>query len=1329
MTRPNSDSPYKLYTPALREPLPLRRKPYILPAPPESPDKPQKINWLSTLLPPLIMVVVLSIVSMATNMGNFIFYTMIMIGVYPIARVVAHVFEKTKYDKKEAQRKMAYAVSLQNAAEELTSYIRRQSELLEGEFLSTSQVINIAQTGGQKRTLWYRTNSAVDFLALRMGTFTGNPSFPILLPKDNHEVDFKDPLLKDAKNLQASFEHIHQIPYLFNLKEIGSVALLGANQLRYGLAHRILLDILVHHRPDEVEVYVLSNHNKAPKLWGWLRWVPHCKVFEMEKELNHLFFSNPEIKIFLARFENFIKKHNHGVHQVFIVDVDGIQQYDDDFIGELITKSNEWNLSLIFVGGEQIPRSVRGVIHLTDPREALFVDTKVNTSDKTEKEYHTQITLDDFPTIEQCEEVARSLAGIKLLSSAGGELLAPNISLFDVIDLGEDEKLTFDDVLRNWKHGEPQGSGNFSDVELLQFPLGLIEENAKLIAYNLNLLEASLGGNDAYHTMLIGTTGSGKSELIKSLILGATYKYPPQYLNLFCMDFKGGSTFDYLKELPHVVGVMTNLDEVLAQRGLVAIQYEINRRQAEFQKTKAKDIWDYNDGIAIKDRMPHLILVLDEFTRGLDILNDTQFNLQDLLEKRLVPQGRSLGIYLILANQVANAKAMRLMPNIGWKIALRVASREQMSFIDAGLKPPKYAGRGYIQSLGEDPIEFQSGYSGNYVNYSNMRIKQKNVIIQELFPNGNTLILRETEKHTDADLKNDAFLEMNQVIQSIKTAQKVLKIADAKKIYLPPMPRNIDMSYPALQLKRDAYRDFTKNTWSKEKKQKGFLQIPAGIVDITQKCIQEPLVLDFNAKTPHLLIAGSQSDLNEGLRSILFPLLSTHSPDDLHLYLLEFGKGMRDIPSYPHIGDILLEKESEKISRTITFFKEELRKREEGKTALEKLPHLFLIINNLAGLHNKLSWYEKVIQFIAKESHNYGIHIIALVLPQGTGSRVPLGDLKMFKSRIVYPSINHDNYYNYLDITEHKLVKLTRTDELTDPEENKYRSRAYWLSLNDPRFEKPLEIQLALPKYGEEFDENIFSLKNNRNKYNLPSPIKILEEKYPLILSSSSDKFLAGVNRLNLQDVSVPFDKFPIIWGVSGPNRSGKTNFLTSFLHQVVQTKTKCEIDVFSPSPNQLTNYCENEGYRSEYGTEKILNRMTKIIKDENFVGRKKFRLFLIDDVNFFWEHNDSECQAIIKSLNDLTNNLYRKSNVMLVSSFNYSAQLRSAMHRDIFMRELSNNKTGLCLGYEGDWLINSMDLSKYTKELDVIIPPGRGVFVLSRKEMELQSFFYKEED
>lgn len=1321
----------KSFSPSIREPFPFRRKVYLLPLPDKSPEKPQKIDWLRTLLPPLIMVVVLSVFASAVGSAGFFVFAIVMMVVYPLSRLIAFGVQTKIYNDKEKKRADEYAVELEKADRQMTRYVADQRRLLKAEFAPTEEVCRIALAQGDNRRLWYRTNTALDFLALRLGVADGKPTFPIGIPKGD-DVDPKDELLKEAKKLKEKYAIVPDLPFLLNFKGAGSVAIMGGDKQRYGVAHRLLLDVLVHHRPDEVEIYVLSTHKKAGSLWSWLRWAPHLKVLSEETELPHLVFGSQAVRIFLARFENQLANNPSTVHQLLVIDVDGIQQYDDVFITSLIATATEKNISLLFVGGSQLPRNVRQVVKLSD-QGCEVVDTLVTEKDPEDKEYHIAVELDDLPDVATCEKVARALAGVSLLTSAGDALLSPNTSLFDVLRVTKDDNLTFDTVLTTWGADQDGHFREFEDSELLQFPVGLIEESADIVPYELNLLESGMGGKDAFHTILIGATGSGKSEFIKSLILGAAYKYPPQILNFFCMDFKGGSTVDQLKVLPHVVGVMTNLDEVLAQRGLIAINYEIDRRQGIFNKTGAKDIWQYNKGKSVADRIPHLVLVLDEFTRGLDMLSSPEYNLQDLLEKRLVPQGRSVGIYLILANQVANAKSLKLLPNIGWRIALRVASSDQMNFIASGLKPVKFAGRGYIQAIGESPVEFQSGYSGRYVRYSNLQIKTRNIVVKELLDDGSIRDLTQMEELQENDAeKLSAYLEMNQIVDSIKVVKEKLNLPQPQTIYLDPLPRDIEYGV----FSWNPYREYRGSVWSSVQNKSSFLRIPVGKVDLVKKCQQKSLILDFSKTNPHLLLVGSQMDILDGLRTVLFSLCLSHSPDDVNIYMLEFGKGIRDLPSYPHIGQVATQDDPERIFRTIEFFENEFAKREmlfrdADESIVNSWPRLFLVVNNIAGLKDDLNLYPRIFQFILQESHKYGIHLIVMALPRGTGTKVPSGDLKAIKSRLVFPSISADDYWHFLEMTERKLVKLTGMDQQDDSVElNAARqiSRAHWMCVNDPEFDIPVELQLAQPVKDGINDAILVS--NILSASIQPSPrIRILESTYQFkdYVYEDDAEIGVGIKWSDLQTFSLGFESLPNTWGVSGPPKSGKTNFMIGLLRQLELNKKVEQIEVFSAFPNPLTDIVSLETKKSNafYGQEQIYARLKDLEDNLAKKDAKNWHVHLFDDLHVFWERDAGVNKEIQGLLTNIWSSFYRNKNVMAIASFNYSQQLKVAKTRDGFVQAIHDNKTGLCLAYEGDWLVSANDITNYRKKIRGVPVPGRGVFSLSGHETEVQTFLF----
>jgi hypothetical protein len=223
------------------------------------------------------------------------------------------------------------------------------------------------------------------------------------------------------------------------------------------------------------------------------------------------------------------------------------------------------------------------------------------------------------------------------------------------------------------------------------------------------------------------------------------------------------------------------------------------------------------------------------------------------------------------------------------------------------------------------------------------------------------------------------------------------------------------------------------------------------------------------------------------------------------------------------------------------------------------------------------------------------------------------------------------------------------------------------------------------------------------------------------------NNLFVGVQWIDLREFSIPFAALPSIWGVSGPRESGKTNFLHLLIEQYTMRTSKCTVEVFSIFPSQLTEYCKTaKGSVACWVSQEHIRDKLKTIMEDMPNKKQINTLFVFDDINLLWERDDEMSREIIKLLENLANIVYDCKEVMLVASFNYSQPLKLARSRDALIRSLHDNKTGICLGYEGDWLINSYDLINYKKNVNGLIPPGRGIFVRKGKEVEVQTFLHE---
>jgi DNA segregation ATPase FtsK/SpoIIIE, S-DNA-T family len=213
---------------------------------------------------------------------------------------------------------------------------------------------------------------------------------------------------------------------------------------------------------------------------------------------------------------------------------------------------------------------------------------------------------------------------------------------------------------------------------------------------------------DGPHALIAGTTGSGKSELLRSLVAGLAAGCSPEHLTFVLIDYKGGATFDACADLPHVVGTVTDLDAHLADRALRSLHAELRRREALLRAVGAADLAAYRQSAT--EPLPRLVVVIDEFATL--VAEQPQF-LHALVG--IAQRGRSLGVHLILATQRPNGVISDdVRANTNLRIALRL--QDAMEAVDVvGDAGPAAIARGLpgraVMRLGpEEVLTFQTAH-------------------------------------------------------------------------------------------------------------------------------------------------------------------------------------------------------------------------------------------------------------------------------------------------------------------------------------------------------------------------------------------------------------------------------------------------------------------------------------------------------------------------------------------------------------------------------------------------------------------------------------------
>ncbi|HEX9808088.1 MAG TPA: FtsK/SpoIIIE domain-containing protein, partial [Alphaproteobacteria bacterium] len=414
------------------------------------------------------------------------------------------------------------------------------------------------------------------------------------------------------------------------------------------------------------------------------------------------------------------------------------------------------------------------------------------------------------------------------------------------------------------------------------------------------LVYSAKPGGDGVHGMVAGTTGSGKSELLQTLIAGLAIKYDPRIINFVLVDYKGGATIEPFRGLPHVVDMATNLEGNAVDRIFVAIKAEMDRRSEILAKAGVADLVDYRKKVIptlkpdspFPDTFPHLFVIVDEFAEMIQANPDYKLQFEQIT--RL---GRAFGVTLILATQrPSGAVTDQMKANMKFRMCLRVEttddSREMLGRNDAATLPG-IPGRGYLQVGGGPVSEFQAAYSGASYDVSRPDPAYSADEILEVL-----------EKQNDPPRSFLGWL-----VGALAAESRRQGIARQFKPWPNPLPAvlplngPLDATYifkdaaipsvvlaPAVQKWMEAAD--SKSLWEPYDWKKGPMPVEAmmGLIDNPYLAQQRLLTVDV-AGDPLLVLGASGRGKTTFLKSLVVCLAAQHSPAELHFYVLDFGRG------------------------------------------------------------------------------------------------------------------------------------------------------------------------------------------------------------------------------------------------------------------------------------------------------------------------------------------------------------------------------------------------------------------------------------------------------
>jgi S-DNA-T family DNA segregation ATPase FtsK/SpoIIIE len=850
---------------------------------------------------------------------------------------------------------------------------------------------------GPGSLLWQRRRRDPDHLTVRLGTVTR----PSLKRIDDHARE---------NNHRQVHWRLADVPYGLELTDLGVAGIAGPGGAPRALACWAVAQAAVLHSPRDLRIVVLTGEEHAGA-WDWVRWLPHLAT------------GRPGGPVAIG---NDPESTAHRVNEL-VADIQArVTARGTSALGQTLLREPD---VLVVLDGARRLRDVPGMVQVltqgpgvrvfglcVDERERLLPEecTAVVLAEGNRLTVRTSGVPEvadvraDLVEAGWCEEVARALAPVRDVTVDSDSGLPSDVRLLPLLGQEPPDAAA---LVAAWAR-RPASTA---------FVLGAGYEGP----LRLDLVR------DGPHGLIGGTTGSGKSELLQTMIASLAAANRPDELTFVLVDYKGGSAFRECADLPHTLGMITDLDGHLVERALASLDAELKRRERVLAEVEAKDHAEYRAKRVRDPRLaplPRLVLVIDEFATLVRELPDFVPGLISLAQR-----GRSLGLHLVLATQrPGGSVSNEIRANTNLRIALRVTDRAESQDIinapDAVSISPSSPGRALIRRGSDAPTPFQTAWVGAERGEapaagpaSARPVRGMELTWSRL---GRPADLPEAEDEEPEPLSGEEPLtDLRALVETIGRAAGSLPdftpqpspwlepLAERVRAEdLPPVPPAPPGALPP---------------------------VPYALLDIPQLQQQRLGTIDF-ASFGHLYVIGSpRSGRTQVLRTVAGSAALAISSADLHVYGIDAaGGGLGVLESLPHCGAVVSRHDTERLERLIARLNGELTSRQRliaqhgcadladlrTKLSKDRRPaRLLLLIDGWDALGALLDDYDggrvysEVVRLL-REGAAAGIHVIA------TSERVLLGGrLAAHNDRRLLLKQADPSDYNIAGLTRHKV--------------------------------------------------------------------------------------------------------------------------------------------------------------------------------------------------------------------------------------------------------------------------------------------------------------------
>lgn len=1154
-----------------QETIHYRRSPRLIMNVPEEhvmistpPDKAHfsKQGILQMILPPLVMIILTVLMSFLSSGGAYVIVSAAMTGMTLIFSIVQYFNEKKDCKEKNRKRNQFYENYLLEKRKELYELKNREQAAYRYNFPEILKIEELVCSYSSR--LYEKSYNDDDFLQIMVGSCDDTASYQIEFEVPDMSME-EDELIQEARDIVDEFSVIPNKPVTIDLKK-AHLGLVGEKALIHEQLKIYITQLTFFHSYHDLQIINIFD-KKYNDDFLWMNWFPHLKIHSIningsinsERMRDQILGSLQQI-LKERQMKNEEKKKEARFIPHFLFVIDEPKLIIEHAIMEFLGKTDlNMGFSIIYTTylRSNLPENIGTVILLEDSQTGtlLLEEKRV-----VEKRIRLQNCGD--ANLQWMARNIRALQHEKGMTSH----IPNNITFFEMYGIQKPEELH---IAERWKENQA--------YKTLAVPLGVRAVDDYVY---LNLHEKAHGP----HGLVAGTTGSGKSEIIQSYILSLIVNFHPYEVGFLLIDYKGGGMAGLFKDMPHLLGTITNLDGSESQRAMASIKSELARRQRIFSVHNVNHIDSYNklfkNGEA-KEPIPHLFLISDEFA---ELKKEQPDFMAELVSTARI--GRSLGVHLILATQKPSGVVDdQIWTNSKFKLALKVQdeadSREILKTADAAsITQP---GRAYLQVGNNEVYElFQSAWSGAVYNQEGVK-EEADTRVYRLNELGQGELLNRDLSNKSEDISVKA-TQLDVTIQYVKELFEKQGLPMVRRPWLPSLKTMIVSPY-------------AKEIIDLADKREMDLQIAMGMIDIPEEQAQEEYVIDLLKEGHIAYFASAGYGKSVMLTTVVLGLAIKNNVDLLNFYIMDFGNSaLIPLSHLPHTADYMQFDDTVKIGKLMRILQEEMKVRKKlfaekmaqnfdvyNQTAEKPLRAIVVVVDNFDVVPELGYDEEEFFTKLSRDGSGLGIYLIVTATRSGG---IRFATINNFKVKIAGFMFDDSEAFSIVGRSEYKLPEIQG------------RALVQYHNVNIMQIYSMADLSDEV-NYIEGIKALIQQITDNCGGKQAPK-IPMLPEQFSSDMLSQYDnngyEVLLGLEKENVEVRGLNRTMSPFV--IIGEAAKGKTNILKVILNQLVGTASLYLVD-----SKEMSFYSYNgrvEYYQPGSSLNELMEELEEFVEERN---------------------------------------------------------------------------------------------------------------------------------